>query len=684
MKALPLAALLLAAAAPLAFAQAARAAGPEAPAAPAGPVIGAWGFDVDGMDPAVRPGDDFYAHASGAWDRANPIPEDRAQFGMFHHLRDLSQTRTRAILDDLAASESLTGPARKAGDYYASYRDEARIEALGLAPLKPRLDAIAAIATRAQLASALGEANALRSAIPLRVGIGQDLKDPSKMVASVYQSGLGMPNRDYYLEEKFAETAAAYEAHVARMLALAGYDAPAERAARVIGLERAIAQAHWTPVETRQADRRHNPVAVADLAARYPGVDWSSFLSAAGLSGQTEINIGQPSAIAGTAKLVEGHALEAWRDYLAYHALRAAADVLPKSFQDEAFAFHGTRLNGTPKIEERWKRAVDATSSALGEAVGEVYVARHFPPEAKAQMDALVRNILAVMDDRLANLAWMDKATREKARAKLARFTPKIGYPEVWRDYSDLTVVRGDALGNLERAARFDHARNLAKLGKPIDRREWFMTPMTVNAYANFGWNEIVFPAAILQAPFFDPKADPAVNYGGIGAVIGHEILHHFDDQGRKFDPDGKLADWWSPADVERFGKLADKVVAQYGAYEPLPGKPVNGRLALGENIADLAGLSIAHEAWQRSLGGKPAPDIDGKSGDQRFFLGFAQIWRSKYRESALERQLAVGPHTPSHFRARVVRNHDAWYKAFDVKPGDALYLPEDERIRIW
>ncbi len=675
-----LAALLLSAA-PLALSPVSAAA-----AGSGGPERGTFGVDTSGMDRSVKPGDDFVAFANGGWARTAEIPADRASWGMFDVLRELSLTRTRAIMDEAAASSQATGGLKKVGDYHATLMDEAGIEAAGLAPMKPDLDAIAAIATRKQLSDAFARANRDGGPSPFRMGISQDLKDPSKMTVSLVQSGLGMPNRDYYLEARFAPQKAAYEAHVARLLQLSGVaeaDAKAD-AARIVALETEIARTHWTNVENRQAEKRYNPVPAAAMGTEFPGVDWAAFRAITGVAGEASLNVNQPSALKGIAKLVETAPVADWQAWMRYHTLRNAAQLLPKAYRDETFAFYGTTLSGTPKQEERWKQAVSMTTGALGEAVGQEYVARHFPPEAKAQMDELVTNIIAAMDKRLANLAWMDPKTREAARFKLSRFKPKIGYPDVWRDYSALEVVRGDAVGNARRAYAFEYERNLAKLGKPIDRSEWFMTPMTVNAYANPTWNEIVFPAAILQAPFFDPKADPAVNYGAIGAVIGHEITHHFDDQGRKYDPDGKLSDWWTPADVERFTKLSDVLVRQVETYQPLPGKPINGKLSLGENIGDIAGLNIAWDAYQMSLKGKKAPVIDGVTGPQRFYLGFAQIWRSKYRDAAMERQLTVGPHSPGNWRPMTVRNHAPWYEAFGVKPGDRMYLPEEERVNIW
>ena len=652
------------------------------------PEIGRFGFDTAGMDHSVKPGDDFTAFAGGKYLQSLEIPSDRSNFGMFTKLTELSQSRTRSIVEAAAATPSASGSeTQKIGDYYASFLDEAAIEARGLAPIKPDLDAISAIRDRAGLAQAFGSASRRGIAVPIGVAVAPDRKDPDAVTPSVRQGGLGLPDRDYYLDTtnpKFSEARIKYQAYVGRLLTLAGFDNADARAKAVYDLEAAIAATHWTRVESRQAEKTYNPVNRGDLAAAYPGIDWTALLTAAGVNAEPVINMTTPSAIIASAKLVETAPLAVWKDYLTLRTIAVAAPVLPRAFVDADFDFNRKTLGGQPEIQPRWKRGVDATSGALGEAIGKAYTAQYFPPESKARADDLVKNIIAAMDDRLAKLAWMDPATRVKAREKLAVFTPKIGYPDKWRDYSALQVVRGDAFGNARRAAEFSYQRQLDKIGKRVDRGEWGMTPMTVNAYANFGWDEIVFPAAILQAPFFDAAADPAINYGGIGAVIGHEISHHFDDQGRKYDKTGRLADWWTPQDVARFTALTDKVVAQYAAYEPLPGNRVNGALTLGENMADLAGVTIAHDAWKRSLNGKPAPVIDGLTGEQRFFLGFSQVWRQKYRDAALIQQLVTDPHTPGHFRPYVVRNLDSFYAAFDAKPGEKLYLAPKDRLKVW
>ena len=616
------------------------------------------------------------------------IPADKTNYGMFTKLRDLSQERTRTIIEKAAASGGAPGSeAQKVGDFFASFMDEAAIEAKGIAPLKPQLDAIAAIASKADYAELVGRNFKLGVPGPIFMGVGPDRKNPDRFVVQAGQSGLGLPDRDYYLDDKNASFVAArtkYKAYIATMLSLAGYDNAAARAEGIFALETAIAKTHWTRVERRQAEKTYNPVPVAELPTRFAGLDWSRMIAGSSIPVQGDVIIANPSAVEGTAKVIAAADLAVLKDYMAFHTIRDAAAFLPKAFVDANFDMYSKTLGGQPEQAPRWKRGVDITSGVLGEALGKLYVAEYFPPEAKAKADALVKNIIAAMDARLANLAWMDPKTRVAAREKLAAFTPKIGYPDKWQDYSALTIVRGDAMGNAKRATEFEFNESVAKLNKPVDRSEWFMTPMTVNAYANPTWNEIVFPAAILQAPFFDPNADDAVNYGGIGAVIGHEITHHFDDQGRKYDKTGRLADWWTAEDVKRFKEGTDKVVAQYGAYEPVAGKKVNGELTLGENIADLAGITIAYDGWKRSLGGKKPKAIDGFTGDQRFFLGFSQVWRQKYREPALLQQLVTDPHTPGHFRPYVVRNIDAWYKAFNVKQGEKMYLSPEERIKLW
>ncbi|GAO39745.1 peptidase M13 family protein [Sphingomonas changbaiensis NBRC 104936] len=651
------------------------------------PQLGDFGYDATGMDKTVAPGDDFYKYANGKWDAATPIPSDKSSWGGFAILRNLSDERTREVIQQAAAAKGAPGSnGQKVGDFYASFMDEAAIEAKGLSPIKPELDAIAALKTPAELAAWMGDANRSGVTVPVGVEVEQDLKDNTKYAIYVGQGGLGLPDRDYYLDDsnpKFVDARAKYKTHIAAMLKLAGIADADAKAERIFDLETKIAKTHWTRAQSRQIEKLYNPVATAELATKMPGLDWAAYLKAAGVD-QAQVIVAQPSAVTGTAALIASEPLSVWQDYLTYHTLSNAAPVLPKAFVAEDFAFKGTTLAGTPELKARWKRAVDMVNGGMGEAVGQLYVAKYFPPEAKAKADQLVKNLIAAMDLRLQKLEWMAPETKRQAREKLAAFTPKIGYPDKWRDYSNLEIKAGDAFGNADRTNRFEYQRNLDKIGKPVDRTEWGMTPMTVNAYANPLMNEVVFPAAILQPPFFDPNADDAVNYGGIGAVIGHELSHHFDDQGRKFDKTGKLADWWTEQDATRFKTYTDRVVAQYHGYEPLPGTHVNGELTLGENMADLAGLNVAYDAYKISLGGKPAPVIDGWTGDQRFFLGYAQIYRAKYRDPILLQILTTDPHTPGNWRPYVVRNLDAWYTAFDVKPGSKYYLAPDQRIKVW
>ena len=668
----------------LAAAEAPARSAEQAEAAPGGR---AWHFDTSSIDRSVNPGDSFFRFANGNWDKNTPIPPDKPALSSFSVLQDRVNEQVRTVVEDAAKAGAAKGTVRqKVGDYFAAYMDEAAIEGRGAAPLKADLDAIGAARTKADLAPLFAAAQWNNVPSPIAAGVNTDLKDSNRYLVSLDQSGLGLPNRDFYLDEsnpRFAEIRAKYQNFIGDMLRLGGFSDPEGRAKRVFDLEKKLAQAQWSLLELREVEKSYNPSTPAELARAAPGFDWARFLKAAGVADQGRLNIGQPSAMTATAALVASEPLETWQDYLRLRTIQRYAGVLPKVFVETNFGFYGQTLAGTPQLQERWKRGVNSTNGALGEAVGQLYVARYFPPEAKAKADRLVRNLIAAMDKRLANLSWMAPETKVKARAKLAAFNPMIGHPDKWRDYSGLDIRAGDAFGNLRRALRFDYQRNLSKLGKPVDRNEWFLTPQTVNAYANPELNQIVFPAAHLQPPFFDPDADDAVNYGGIGIGIGHEISHHFDDQGRKFDAEGKLSDWWTPADVERFAKLTQPLAAQFSQYEPLPGFKVNGEQTLGENIADLAGLAIAYDAYKIALGGKPAPVIGGFTGDQRFFLGFAQVWRAKYRDQLLQQQLKAGVHTPSHLRSNTVRNFDPWYEAFGVKSG-ALYLPPEQRVRIW
>ena len=664
------------------FAQTAKA--PATPAAQPkkdGPQIGTYGFDTAGMDRSVAPGDSFDGFANGAWKANTEIPADRASYGMFHVLQDLSQERTRGIIDTAAKQ-----PGNKVGEFYASFMDEAGIEARGIAPVKPWLASIAGAQSKEALVAVAAKMQPMGVGGLFGMGVTQDARAPENYVIVTAQSGISLPDRDYYLKDdpKLETVRTAYKAYLAKLFTLAGESNADARANAVFEFEKAVANAHWTRVESRDADKTYNKWTAADFQAKAPGFPWPTLISGLGFPAQPFYIVRQPSAITGEAKVFADAQLPVLKDYWMLRVLKSTAPYLTKAFDDAQFAFAGTVLSGIPQQEPRWKRGVGLVSAAMGEEVGKAYVAQYFPPEAKASADELVRNLRAATEDRLKGLSWMAPETRVKAVAKLAAFTPKIGYPTKWRDYSSLRADRADLIGNVARANEYEFRRNQRKLGAPLDRTEWFMTPMTINAYANPPMNEIVFPAAILQPPFFDPKADAAINYGGIGAVIGHELIHHFDDQGRKYDPTGKLAEWWTPEDITRFKSYTDRLVAQYNEYEPLPGQKVNGALTLGENIADLAGLTVAYEAYKKSLKGKPAPVIDGLTGEQRFFLGWAQVWRTKYREPALRAQLLSDPHSPGPERVAIVRNLDPWYEAFKPKPGQKAYLTPEQRVRVW
>lgn len=644
------------------------------------PVYGSFGFDTAGMDPAVAPGENFFDYANGGWLKTATIPADKSNFGMFTVLDDLSKQRTQDIL-----KTELANPASKIGNAYASYLDLASVEAKGLAPIKPWLERIKGLAAKSDYPALVAEAARNGVGGPFSFHVDQDDKDPETYVLGLSQSGLGMPDRDYYLIDspRMAATRSAYVAHLAKLFDLAGEADGTARAAAVMALETGIAKAHWTRIDSRDADKTYNRMTSAQLAALAPGFDFAAMFKAVGLA-PDHVLVAQPSALAAEAGLIAGADLSVLKDMLLLRSLDSYATYLPDAMAQESFAFNGTVLTGTPAREPRWRRAVSFTNGALGEEVGKIYVARYFPPETKAAVDGLVHNIIAAMGTRIDRLDWMAPETKAKAREKLAAFTPKIGYPSQWRDYSALTIRRDDLFGNALRSNQFDFDYNIGKLGKPIYRWEWGMTPMTINAYANFSMVEIVFPAAILQPPFFDPQADAAVNYGAIGVVIGHELSHHFDDQGAKYDKSGQLTQWWTKADIAAFDAAEARLAAQYDAYEPVPGQHVQGKLTLGENSADLAGLAIAYDAYHKSLGGKPAPVINGLTGDQRFFLGYAQIWRIKFRDEALRQRLLTDPHSPGEFRVWEVRNMDGWYRAFSPRPTDKMYLPPKDRVKIW
>ncbi len=658
--------------------------------APTKPEIGTWGFDTAGMKPTVAPGASFFQYANGTWLEQTQIPADKSNYGMFTALADRSEARTKEII--LGAATAAGPDAKKIADYYQSFMDEAAIEAAGIAPIQPDLDRIAAIKDVAGLIAEFGDAARHFRRAPFGTLVAQDDKDPEHYIAVIGQGGLGLPDRDFYEPKaaQFAKVRDGYKQYLEQLLTMAGVKDAAPRAAAVYALEEKIAATHWTKVQNRDPQKTYNKMTLAELQKAAPGVDWAAWAASVGLAAAPAFNVNQPPAIAGIAKLVASQPVDVWKDYLTVHTISAAAPYLSKAFVDAQFTMYGKVLSGTPENKERWKRGVDGVTGAMGEAVGKLYVEKYFTPATKAAADQLVKNLLVAMGQRLDGLTWMSAETKAKAKAKLATYNPKIGYPKVWRDYGKLEVKAGDPVGNAARAAAFEYDRNLAHLGQPIDRDEWGMTPMTVNAYYNPGLNEIVFPAAILQPPFFDANADAAVNYGGIGAVIGHEISHGFDDQGAQYDAKGALNNWWTPDDSAKFKTATNMLVAQYSAYCPVPaadGKPalcVKGELTLGENIADLAGLTVAYSAYQLSLGGKPAPMIDGMSGDQRFFLGWAQVWRRLYRDQEFANRLVTDPHSPSEFRVSVVRNLDAWYEAFKPAATDALFLAPDARIKIW
>jgi putative endopeptidase len=653
----------------------------KAAAASSRPQYGSFGFDLAGMDRNVAPGDSFYRYANANWDRTTEIPADRSNYGMFTVLDDLSRTRTHDILEEAART-----PGSRIGDFYASFMNEAAANAAGIAPLRPLLAQIEGIQDKGQWAAELGRSQRRSINGPFNAFVNSDERIPTEVIMHLTQSGLGLPDRDYYLSDDagLVQKRQAYQAYLAQLLTLAGEPEAAARAAAVLQFERGIAQVHWTRVENRDEERTYNKWAMADFARNAPGFEWAAFFREAGVADQQNLLVAQPSAFTGTARLIGETPQAVLNDYLLLRTLNSAAPFLSTDFVNAHFAFHGTVLNGTPQNEDRWKRGVDLVTGAVPDDVSRLYVARYFPPEAKRAADALVHNVIAAMDRRLQTLAWMAPETRERARAKLRAFTPKIGYPDFWHDYSGIEISRTNLVQNIMNASAWDWDFNLHKLGRPVDRREWGMTPMTVNAYANPVWNEIVFPAAILQPPFFDPHADLAVNYGGIAAVIGHELSHHFDDQGSRYDETGALHEWWTPQDRERFNALTEAFARQYDSYEPLPGHHVNGHLTLGENIADLAGLTVAYDAYRHALNGRPAPVIDGFTGDQRFYLGWAQVWRRKYREPNLLQRLLTDPHSPSEQRAAVVRNLDPWYAAFNPAAGSPLYLAPAQRVRIW
>ena len=652
------------------------------------------GVDQAAIDRSAKPGDGFDRYANGAWRAGATIPADRSSVGVGYDVSLAAEARTAAIIGGQTGALPGTD-ARRIADYDAAYLDTASIEARGLAPVRPQLGAIAAIADQHALATAIG--GTLRADTdPINdtnfwtenlfgLFVTQDLNRPTVTVPYLMQGGLGLPDRDYYLSDKpaSAELRAAYGRYVAQVLKLAGYPDADLRAAAIVALETKIATAQFS-IEQSQDAHAVQSWRRADFAARAPGLDWTAFWAAAGLARQQQFAVWQPGAITGLSALVASEPLSVWKDWLAFHRLNALATVLPKAYDDAHFAFYGVRLNGTPAQRPRNKRAIAATNGALGDAVGHIYAQRYFPASARAEIQGMVTNIVAAFDHRLAGLDWLAPATKAEARRKLKVLIVGVGYGDTWRDYASLVVKADDPVGNLQRAELYEYRHQLAKIGRPVDRHEWWMTPQTVNAVNLPVQNALNFPAAILETPYFDARFDAAANYGAIGAVIGHEISHSFDNLGSDFDSTGRLRSWWTPADFAHFQAAGKALADQFSAYEALPGLHLNGSQELGENIADVAGLTAAYEAYHASLGGRPAPVIDGLTGDQRFFLAFAQSWRTKMRDAALRSRVATDVHAPAMWRVETVRNLDAWYPAFGVQPGQVMYLPPEKRVHVW
>jgi putative endopeptidase len=655
------------------------------------------GIQIANMDRTVIPGDNFYLYANGDWIKRTTIPNDRAAVGVFSLLDDLSNKRTADLIAQLAKSNAAPGsPQRKIADLYNSYMNEGAIQAKGLAPLKPHLETIAAIQDKKELAYALGTSmradvdplNNTNFHTPNLFGLwsAPDFNDSAHYTAYLLQGGLQLPDREYYLSDSEAmrKTRAEYQTHVAAMLKLAGFEDTDARASRIIDLEHKIAETHTSLADNEDIHKADNPWKQSDFAIKAPGLDWSEFFRGAELSGQANFIVWQPTAFTGESKLVASEPLDAWKDWLAYHLIEFYAVVLPKALEEERFAFFGKELQGVPEQRPRWQRGVFVVNALLGDDVGRLFAQKYFSPEAKAQGDAMVRNIVEAFRKRIDALSWMDPATKAEAKTKLSSLYVGIGYPESWHDYSGLEIKSDDVFGNVWRGSLFEYHFALGRLGKNVDRKEWSMEPQTVNAVNLPLQNALNFPAAILQPPFFDPKAPAAANYGAIGSIIGHEISHTFDTEGSTFDANGTLRNWWTPEDLKHFEEATAKLVAQYDTYKPFPDLAVNGKQTIAENIADLGGISAAYDGFHASLGGKAAPEQDGFTGDQQFFIAFGQNWGSKIRDAALRQRVMTDPHAPSQYRADTVRNVDAWYSAFDVKPGETLYLAPPDRVRIW
>ncbi len=665
---------------------------PDVPPAPsaAPPLVS--GIDIQYFDPSVRPQEDFYKHINGKWLADTEIPPDKGSYGTFMKLRDDSEAKLHAIIEDLQKSVDPGDPdQQKIADLYSSFMDEPTLESLGIKPLSGEFAKIDALKDKKEITGLIAHFNEIGVAAPFSPVVHQDAKDSTRYVFDLEQDGLGMPDRDYYLlnDDKLKQARTRYGQHVQKMLELAGDKAAAANAKDIVALETQLAKVQWTKVELRNPIKTYNKVEFSKLAGIAPGVDWSHYLADTGVQGKTDyLVIGEPTYLHGFDQLLQKTSLSTWKAYFRWRLLSDFAPYLSKPYVDEHFAFYGTALRGIPENRPRWKRGITLIENSIGEGMGKLYVARYFPPESKARMEGLVKNLLAAYSADIDTLDWMTAETKQKARAKLAKFTPKIGYPDKWRDYGALQIDKSDLVGNVIRAQTFEYNRNLNKLGKPIDRSEWGMTPQTVNAYYNPEMNEIVFPASILQPPFFDPRADDAAIYGGIGSIIGHEISHGFDDQGSQYDGDGNLLDapgWFTQADLDKFKEKTRALVAQYSAYEPIPGYHVNGELTLGENIADNAGLAISYKAYQLSLNGKQAPQIDGMSGDQRFFAGWAQAFRGKSRVDDEIVALKTDPHSPVAIRGTVPEmNQNAFFDAYGIKEGDKMYLAPEKRVTLW
>lgn len=648
--------------------------------------IGAWGIDLSARDMSVSPGADFFRYVNGHWLDTVEIPEDRSRYGSFDILRERSDNQVHAILDDLAArGDGADALDQKVGAFYAAWMNQAAIEKLGTKPLAPYLAKIKAVEDRAGLLKLFGTVG---YASPVGVGTLPDPANPTRYVVAAGQAGLGMPSRDYYLKEgaEYDMFRAAYRDYLIKIQELAGIGDAAAKADRIIALETALAESQWEPERQRDIKQIYNPMNREQLMELAPEFDWTSWLEASGFGKVDTIIAAETTAITASGKLLETVPVSTWKDYLTAHFISDNADYLPKAFDEAKFSFFSKALRDIPVQKERWKRGVDLVNNHIGEAIGQKYVDRHYPAESQRQMTELVANLTAALGERISKSDWMDEATRGEAQKKLDAFEPRIGYPSKWIDYSPLVVKPDDVLGNVQRAAQFAFEIDLARLPHPVDRELWAMNPQTVNAYYNPLLNQITFPAAILQPPFFDPNADPAVNYGAIGGVIGHEIGHGFDDQGRQFDGTGKLRDWWTKESAEKFEARTKLLGAAYDKFEPVPGVHVNGQLTMGENIGDLGGLEMAYSAYRRYVASHgEQPEIDGLTGDQRFFLSWAQVWRGKSRENALREQLLTDPHSPTEYRVDgVVPNIDAWYAAFNVTPDSAMYIPPDKRVKIW